>query len=294
MLSPVTTTTGSWQTSVTRTTKHVAADRKLTPKFRERKSLRLTLKHLRQRGLLGPFESLLASVTAPPMSLHFEHPLLSLLHRTLVVEGNFAVTEALLSRAALAPSTSSNPDDDHAHDGPSLFQPYVDASIPRPVWTRIDVDPAVTSRDGEAPGPRGGHQLVYCAPDPIRGGSGAILLFGGWDGSRDLADLWRFDLPLRGSSSLGRWSLVSADTRREGGPGPSSCHKCCVDERTGDLYVLGRYHTQLDTATQGSSADTPTQSPRADFYRFRTRGTQAGTWELISEDTSVRSSCVRC
>jgi len=62
---------------------------------RERLSLALCLKHLRQRHLDEPFNALLRSC---PFS--FEHPLLSRLHEDLVTKGDFAATELLLENAA--------------------------------------------------------------------------------------------------------------------------------------------------------------------------------------------------
>ena len=202
--------------------------------------MRLTLKHLRQRGLLQPFDTLLSAASAPPYNIRFEHPLLSELHSALVLRGDFNLAEALLSRAALAPAESMSPDDDAEQAGPSLFAPFVAASVPVPIWTRLDTDPSIATADGDAPSPRGGHQLVYCAPDPDGEPSGgSIFLFGGWNGSQDLADLWRFDLPLRSDAGAGsgRWTLVSADVTQQGGPSPRSCHKCCFDDATGGAPV---------------------------------------------------------
>jgi len=36
-----------------------------------------------------------------------------------------------------------------------------------------------------------------------------LYLFGGWDGSRSLADLWRFDI------TTAQWMQISADTSQE-------------------------------------------------------------------------------
>ena len=59
--------------------------------------------------------------------------------------------------------------------------------------------------------------------------------FGGWDGQRDLSDLWAYHV------SDNRWRLISADTQLQGGPSPRSCHKMCLDEKSGCIYLLGRY-----------------------------------------------------
>lgn len=88
------------------------------------------------------------------------------------------------------------------------------------VFFNVDVDNPTT---------RGGHQM--CIDDDC----GKIYLFGGWDGTKDLADFWVY------SQELGNWVCISMDTRRQGGPGPRSCHKICFDSKNKVLYVLGRY-----------------------------------------------------
>ena len=75
-----------------------------------------------------------------------------------------------------------------------------------------------------------------------------LVLFGGWDGKRDLGDLWEWELP-RGNSlegengaSEGGWRCVMSG--EEGGdgekrPGKRSCHQLAVDEKEGWVYLLG-------------------------------------------------------
>ena len=55
--------------------------------------------------------------------------------------------------------------------------------------------------------------------------SHTVFLFGGWDGSRDLADFLTYHVPSR------KWSLLSPDTEAEGGtmPRSCSCHKMVID-----------------------------------------------------------------
>lgn len=66
-----------------------------------------------------------------------------------------------------------------------------------------------------------------------------IYLFGGWDGTQDLADLWAFYVP------TGDWVCLSRDTEAEGGPSARSCHKMCLDPERKKIFTLGRY---LDSA----------------------------------------------
>ena len=178
---------------------------------------------------------------------------------------------------------------------------YISRQQPRPDWTAlilpenllsddviVSTSPAIltdttdldtdTAEPGEAeegdtaprippptqPSPRGGHQLVI---DCLRGN---IYLFGGWDGSRDLADFWQFNI------AAGKWSLVSGDTAAEGGPGPRSCHKMVLDPTHGQIFVLGRY---LERSARDTQANT-----RSDFYVF---DIGAGKWTQITDDTSA-------
>ena len=178
---------------------------------------------------------------------------------------------------------------------------YISRQQPRPDWTAlilpenllsddviVSTSPALltdttdldtdTAEPGEAeegdtaprippptqPSPRGGHQLVI---DCLRGN---IYLFGGWDGSRDLADFWQFNI------AAGKWSLVSGDTAAEGGPGPRSCHKMVLDPTHGQIFVLGRY---LERSARDTQANT-----RSDFYVF---DIGAGKWTQITDDTSA-------
>ncbi len=62
--------------------------------------------------------------------------------------------------------------------------------------------------------------------------SRCIFLFGGWDGRRDLSDLWRYDL------EEDRWARLSADAEADGGPSPRSCHKMALDAQHGNIFVL--------------------------------------------------------
>ena len=143
--------------------------------------------------------------------------------------------------------------------------------------------------------------------------NGQIYLFGGWDGQKNLDDFWAFDV--RSES----WNRISYATQREtNGPGPRSCHKMVFDSSTGDIYIFGR----LDegnagdigeipaTSMHSSGFDAPATSPvsprrmttpellgssrpisasshNAQFYRYHTRGREAGKWELLFRDTSV-------
>lgn len=136
----------------------------------------------------------------------------------------------------------------------SLFSSYVDRSMPKASWSQI----IATDSDGDSPCGRGGHEMELDSE------KGIIWLFGGWDGSKDLADLWAYYI------QEGRWRCVSRDVRYQGGPGPRSCHKMVFDPRTGFLYVLGKFvdydkaTTSAGTARAGTSsaANSPSLAQR--------------------------------
>jgi hypothetical protein len=67
------------------------------------------------------------------------------------------------------------------------------------------------------------------------------------------------------------------DTRRQGGPGPRSCHKICYDESQGVIYVLGRY---VDPESR------PNTALENDFWKYQVA---LEKWTRISGNTSVCS-----
>ncbi|KDQ21710.1 hypothetical protein BOTBODRAFT_182978 [Botryobasidium botryosum FD-172 SS1] len=219
----------------------------------ETASMRLILKHLRQRGQISFYNALLTQTGFQT----FEHPLITSLYNNLVLAGDFAESEKVFTMAASA----------------GLLQHHILSMPPKPVWTRIrDTNP-----DGDIPTRRGGHQMC------IDSDRGVIYLLGGWDAKRSLADFWSYSIA---SSS---WTTISRNTSEEGGPGARDCHKIVFDRATGYIYVLGGFRNGVTGGTSSSSAagaDTAT-AHRSDFYRYATRGPHEGKWELISSDTKV-------
>ena len=219
--------------------------------------------------------------------LQFEHPLTTSLHEAFVLHGNWAEAEKVIR--------------DCAKEG--LLRSYRQACEASMRWTRIrGMDP-----DGDIPCRRGGHAM--CIDEE----NGLIYLFGGWDGQRSLDDFWVYDI------AKDSWRLLSLATSREkNGPGPRSCHKMVFDSKTGSIYLLGRLgdadgpetHRARTLARDGPGAlpwstpqgvpgagtpegshDTPIgtawSSHCSEFYRYHTRGLDAGTWDLLSFDTAV-------
>lgn len=224
--------------------------------------MRLILKHLRRRRYKS-YQALLDET-----GLSIEHPLVSSLYEALVVQGDLARAEEIFISFA----------DSGLLDIPSRSRsvPTSSKKYARPStnW-RLITD---TNADGDTPCARGGHTSVM---DP---GRGIIYIFGGWDGTHDLADFWAY------STMQQRWMTLSLDTSAEdeGGPSSRSCGAAAFDNRTGDIYFLGRYiqkppplsqpHSQGSTGgnsgEEGSSARTSgtTALPRVRRMRLSTGG----------------------
>ncbi|XP_044534950.1 muskelin [Gracilinanus agilis] len=144
-----------------------------------------------------------------------------------------------------------------------LFNQYISQQEYKPRWSQII--PKSTKGDGEdsRPGMRGGHQMVIDVQTET------VYLFGGWDGTQDLADFWAY------SVKENQWTCISRDTEKENGPSARSCHKMCIDIQRRQIYTLGRY---LDSSVRNS------KSLKSDFYRY---DIDTNTWMLLSEDTAA-------
>lgn len=267
----------------------------------------LVLAHLRRSGphTLPAFEAYLANVPVP-VSTTFEHPAISKLHQTLVLEGDFDRAEPVLDECLRADLfrewSASSATDPTRRKGTTIAK-----------WERLDTAfPLSTSQ----PGPRGGHQMVRIGRK--------LLLFGGWDGKQDLGDLWEWELPRSRDASEqsgeGGWRCLSTGNERDGTrPGKRSCHQLAVDESEGWVYLLGarrdeevpedweervgpeeQVRVESDDmqvereGAAGSSAETERASSarrdrgdrwQSDFWRYKAVGPGKGKWELLSADT---------
>ncbi|CAG2105822.1 unnamed protein product [Medioppia subpectinata] len=138
-----------------------------------------------------------------------------------------------------------------------LFDAYIRRQDYRPVWRRL-----IPGAKSVRPGMRGGHQMCIDSLSQL------IYLFGGWDGTQDLADLWSYDIAGH------EWTRISKDTFIEGGPSARSCHKMCLDPIRKKIYTLGRY---LDSSIR--SID----NLKSDFYIY---DIQTNRWTLVCADTA--------
>lgn len=223
-------------------------------------SWRLCLKFLREQSIIRAQYEQIAEI----IPVRLEAPLVNQLYYQIIERGNLAAAEQLLQEA-------------HQAD-PELFTEYLtDHVVYEPQWTRLDSSSLNNGNEnddaeGERPGVRGGHQMAW---DPV---GMSLYLLGGWDGHRDLADFWRYDV------NDARWTLLSDDTRKEGGPGPRSCHKMILHSGRRRLYVLGRY---VDTETRNgggvANANGGGTIFQSDFFYY---DLEQHTWTLVAGDTS--------
>lgn len=206
--------------------------------------MRLILKHLRRRRYTA-YQALLDET-----GLSIEHPLVSALYEALVVKGDLVQAESIFNSFAssglldVPKSRSGSSSSINTHAKPST------------VWRQI----FDTNADGDTPSARGGHASVL---DPERG---ILYLFGGWDGTDDLADFWAYSIPHQ------RWTTLSLDTsvEEDGGPTPRSCGAAALDTRSGDIYFLGRYVPRPPT-----SSSQPQPPPTEGGDSARTSGATA-------------------
>ncbi|KAG0046379.1 Muskelin 1, intracellular mediator containing kelch motif [Gryganskiella cystojenkinii] len=226
--------------------------------FREIESVRLCLKHFRQRKLFDAFKALQERT-----HIQLEDPLLTSLHRELVIKGNFRRAEELLTEAAER----------------GLFDEYIQAYDYKPIWKRLrsnshrqgahhhhlQLHPTVVET---APRHRGGHQMC------IDTKGGFVYLMGGWDGARDLADFWAYQI------STQKWILISSDTSLQSGPSGRSCHKICYSPQHHAIFMLGKYVDPDNRNKVDLSSD---------FWRFDIDANSPphGRWTKISGNTAV-------
>ena len=250
--------------------------------------MRYILKHLRQRRLLTPSQTILSR-----SKVHLEHPLITKLHESIVLQGDWIRSEQLLEEISSA----------------GLFDSYLQSRQPYAEWTHL----SGTDADGDVPPARGGHAMCI---DPI---NEMIYLFGGYNGAKSLDDFWVYNI------CDDKWRMLCHSTTDEqNAPGARSCHKMVFDTKTGCIYVLGRLNDsdelreptsmairnrtngghpgpfypsprrQQEGATPAAVASEGTSETKtycSEFYRYHTRGLLAGKWDFLSIDTAVGYFC---
>ncbi|EDW09382.1 uncharacterized protein Dmoj_GI19068 [Drosophila mojavensis] len=170
--------------------------------LRETEIIKLCLKHFRQQGYMKAFGALQEQT-----NVRLEHPLISELHKYLVVQGDFEQAERFIVKCI--------------DDG--LMDEYLNKQDYKHDWQMKYTQSEIK------PGNRGGHQLVVDAKKRL------IYLYGGWDGYQDLSDLWVYSI------ELDEWTLLCERSELSNGPTPRSCHKLVFDPISENIFMLGRY-----------------------------------------------------
>lgn len=172
------------------------------------------------------------------------YSLISDLYDALVVRGDHAKAESILSACATADLIDLRLQNPHARPTTTWKRIWDTSNGPftdRPPSSRTSTSTNSSSNSsfsatGDVPSPRGGHVSVFDTTH------GTMYLFGGWDGSQDLGDFWAYSIP------TGRWTRLSANTLADGGPSARSCGAAVFDEATGYIYFLGRYMVRMSAA----------------------------------------------
>jgi muskelin len=206
---------------------------------REIEIVRLCLKHCRQQGYDKTFAALKEET-----NVYLEDEIMTELYETLVNAGDFKKTEQLIG--------------DYVEAG--LLDEYIQRQEYKATWVKQNGGDSVLDR----PGQRGGHQLIIDGD----GETGTMYLYGGWDGSEDLSDLWSYDI------KQSKWTLRHQKSELLDGPSPRACHKMVFDPCNSQIFILGRY---LDAASRTK------ENLKSDFYLYDTR---SKAWFLICDDVS--------
>ncbi|KAL0266007.1 UNVERIFIED_CONTAM: hypothetical protein PYX00_011724 [Menopon gallinae] len=97
-----------------------------------------------------------------------------------------------------------------------IFDEFMEEMPYMAIWSEV-------VRKDTWPSDRGGHQMVQMG--------GRLILYGGWDGEKELGDMWEFNVKSQ------EWKEIPYSY--DDGPGRRSCHKMIAMGDT--LYVFGRY-----------------------------------------------------
>ncbi|KAM6385179.1 muskelin isoform 9-T12 [Alca torda] len=273
-------------------------------KYREQEAIRLCLKHFRQHNYTEAFESLQKKT-----KIALEHPMLTDLHDKLVLKGDFDACEELIEKAVndglfnqyisqqeykprwgqIIPKSTKGDGEDSRPGMRGGHQMVIDVQTElagehlrsAPSVGELDLPPSCSSLLCRSSIQRWqdtfrkflygifGKLPLVLLPGPLRLVKETVYLFGGWDGTQDLADFWAY------SVKENQWTCISRDTEKESGPSARSCHKMCIDIQRRQIYTLGRY---LDSSVRNS------KSLKSDFYRY---DIDTNTWMLLSEDTAA-------
>ncbi|KAF7376454.1 Muskelin-N domain-containing protein [Mycena sanguinolenta] len=230
--------------------------------YRETTTMRYVLKHLRQRRFLGPYNAILSRC-----GLQVEDPLVTDLHESVVLQGNWTKAEQNILRIGCRAGDVNGdvppPRGGHAMcvdpvggiiylfggwDGKKSLSDFWSYDIKQEKWCVLSYN---TKDDENAPGARSCHKMVF----DTRTGSIFVL------GRLDDMDAQKFDAPqptgdapppppapkpgpefyrydTRGPSA-GQWAFLSTDPQAPHAPPLLYDHQMVMDSETQTLYVYG-------------------------------------------------------
>ncbi|KAJ2602741.1 hypothetical protein H4R99_002594 [Coemansia sp. RSA 1722] len=200
--------------------------------------VRSCLRFFRDHGYTDAFRALERQA-----NVQLEIPLLAEIHKALVETRDYDRVETLLFQA----------------EREGMFQNSTEKIPYAAAWRPTDLTSYTV------PSARGGHQM--CVDEESR----YAYLYGGWDGTNNLGDLWMLSL------DSGQWSCISSNTQDQGGPGPRSCHAMCFDSAHKCIYIMGKY---VDHEYRGNTG------LDNELYCYDTLN---GEWIVLSENTEIHS-----
>ncbi|RKP25975.1 Muskelin N-terminus-domain-containing protein [Syncephalis pseudoplumigaleata] len=203
----------------------------------EEEATRICLRYLQKRGYKQSFDVLMAEAT-----LSLGEPDFSEFHEAMVLRGEWQRAEDIIEALLATQAPKQLPVTYYAE------------------WTCLYEDQS----DKKLPCARGGHQMCIDAKRRL------IYLFGGWNGTENLDDLWYYNM------DTGDWTLIHRHTFDYNGPPPSSCHQMSYDTVSEELYVFGRFIERKPPITESDA--------RPVLYAFNTR---AGLWRRVQKDTQA-------
>ncbi|KAL0072308.1 hypothetical protein AAF712_000070 [Marasmius tenuissimus] len=230
--------------------------KKAYDEYQETHALRHLLKHLRQRRLLTPYQLVLERA-----GIKVEHPLVSQLHSSIVLQADWKQAERLLREISAA----------------GLYETHLQLRQSHAIWTQL----RSPDKNEALPSPRGGHAMCVDHQNAL------IYLFGGYDGHESLDDLWVYEIENK------KWRCLSEHTASlPDGPGPRACLKMVHDSKSNSLYLLGRIPDSdqpkpkqngsrpVSNSDKGSSS----RPASSDFYCYDIPGE---SWEHLTEPATV-------
>lgn len=169
----------------------------------------------------------------------------------------------------------------------------MDGSRVRPDSDPIQwVELSLLIQEDDQPRARTGHTMVKSARN--------LILYGGFDGTFPLDDLWIFPLPRTKDDTTEetRWRKLEdrqAKSDEDGNhlkrPRGRISHTMTVDPATGWIYILGG-NRPIDEQMRKDIGGVSEVALASDFWRFRppvgSRGGQV-EWECLSRDTALES-----